>query len=557
MTSFSPTPEQQAIFSTFATSTADVIIDAKAGAGKTSTVIAGLQHLSGTSLLMAFNKAIAEEIKRKVGDDLPFHLKAMVQVSTVHAHGLSALKAGGHKQAQVQGGKLAFLCKDMLRDRRDSDPAHLNARHIRSLTSMAKNSGFGLTACDGREQFPAFNSRGSWHQLIEHFNLDTELEGDYSADDLVDDALELLQLSNRKLGMIDFDDMVYLPLLLSLPLRLYDNVLIDEAQDINATRRELAFRSRKPGGRLIAVGDPHQAIYGFTGASVDSLDRIRQRSTNSVTLPLSICWRCADAILVEARKIVPGIQTAPSKVGKGTVRKMAFRQEALPAAGHQREPLPAQDFLAAPAPGDAILCRLNKPNVAVALGLLRRGTPAKIEGRDLGNKLLDHVKRADDLYAHHPLVEQIDGLEHYREQEAMRLANKKREAAAELLKDEVDAAILLIERCLETVGPKAGFNDLDALVKSLFGDDVSSRQVVTLASIHKAKGREWPRVYLLGYHDYQPFWKAEEGWQLEQEYNLMYVAWTRAEEEAIIVLGAQSAINKGLHRLAPLQAQVA
>lgn len=554
---FTPTPEQHAIFSEMSapSTSPHLIIDAKAGAGKTSTLIAGLGKLSGNSLVMAFNKSIAVDIKTKVDADtsLSFIQKAQINVSTVHAHGMAAFnraRSGGGR-AQVQGGKLSFLLRDLQQPLDASDPARRNTRHIAKLASFAKQSGFGLTSV--AEEFPGLADKKAYRSLVEHYDLDLELESGYTVEALIDDAIDLLMLSNRKLGMIDFDDMIYLPLLLNYQLTLYSNVLIDEAQDINATRRELAFRSLKPDGRLIAVGDPHQAIYGFTGASTDSLNDIAKRCSPPPTwLPLSICWRCDDAVLDEARAIVPTIKTAEHKLGKGKVTRYPFRQEPLEASFHKEYPAPGYDFLALPRPGDAILCRLNRPNVATALGLLRRGTPAKIEGRDLGGKLLSHVKRATDLYAHQPLSDTLLDLESYKQQESAKLAARDREAAAALLEDEVDAAILLCERAIEQRS-SAAFVDLEALVQSLFGDDVNSKSCVTLSSVHKAKGREWPRVFILGRGDYMPFWKASEGWQMDQEMNLIYVAITRAESELVYVTGVQSAIDKGLHREPPLK----
>jgi superfamily I DNA/RNA helicase len=554
---FIPTAEQHAIFDHLSNTNDSLIIDAKAGVGKTATLVAAMTAglLSGTTLVMAFNKSIADDIGRRLSS-APLAVRAQVASKTVHSHGLQAFKKAG-RQAQTQGGKLHFLMKDQMSSCKSDDPVQRNARHVVRLVSMAKAAGFGLQACDGKERFAGIRDIQAWTDLIEHFNLDNELEAGMRTESLIEEAIELLETSNRKLGMIDFDDMIYLPLFLDLPIPTYANVLIDEAQDINATRRELAFRSVAGGdtrsgkpGRIVAVGDPNQAIYGFTGASTRSLDQIADRIGNAKVLPLSTCWRCDDAILDEARKIVPTIRTAPAKVGKGSVYSVAFRMEPgeklaanLQTAG--------QDFLAMPRPGDAILCRLNKPNVATALGLLRRGTPAKIEGRDLGKKLLEHLKKANDSYAFEPLSDQLATVEIYREQEVYKLLKKERESAAELLRDEVDALLLLMERMIE-LQPKAMFVQLESATLELFGDDVSSSNVVTLSSVHKAKGREWPRVFLLGRSDYMPFFKAEAEWELEQEDNLIYVAVTRAEKELIYVTGVQSAIDKGLHRLPAL-----
>ena len=81
-------------------------------------------------------------------------------------------------------------------------------------------------------------------------------------------------------------------------------------------------------------------------------------------------------------------------------------------------------------------------------------------------------------------------------------------------------------------------------------DDAHKQRCILLSSVHKAKGLEWPRVYLLGRSDYMPFFKAELDWELEQEHNLIYVAITRAKHELIEVTGVRSALDKGLHRQA-------
>ena len=56
-----------------------------------------------------------------------------------------------------------------------------------------------------------------------------------------------------------------------------------------------------------------------------------------------------------------------------------------------------------------------------------------------------------------------------------------------------------------------------------------------LATYHRSKGREWPRVFLLEHHLRCPSKAARQPWQLEQEGNLAYVAITRAQEDLIYV----------------------
>lgn len=505
----------------------NIILDAKAGSGKTFSLIEALGRLAGDKLFMAYNRSIADEIKLRVSAK-GMLFASTVAVSTVHSHGLKAFNASGLR-AKTLSGKLSFMLDDMTKGRySDTDPIYRNLAKIRNLTSMAKSAGFGLNVA--AESFPSIDSEMDWYDLADHFNIEEDLVGDISLDTVIELSIKLLKASNARTNSIDFDDMIYLPLLLDLKIPKYDAVLLDEAQDINATRRELAFRSMKPDGRIIAVGDPNQAIYGFTGADVASLEKIGTRA-KAVVLPLSVCWRCDAEIIKSAQQQVPEIQARPG-APDGSVLSIDFEKG---------------NFLSLPQPGDAILCRLNKPNVAVCLGLLRRGVRAKIEGRDLGKKLDDHLQRATQLYAHQPLADSLLDLDTYEEGEVGKLvARNKPESTIALLEDEIDATRLIMERAIE-LNQQAGYPEFSTMLDSLFGDDVSGSFVV-LSSVHKSKGREWPRVFILGYDDYMPFPMAKMAWEKGQEQNLIYVAKTRAEKTLVLVNGTKAALDKGIHR---------
>jgi DNA helicase-2/ATP-dependent DNA helicase PcrA len=524
------TDEQKEIISAARDTNDNLVVDAKAGSGKTTTLLEVLAVLRGTSILQAFNRSIADEIRQKTARKFDAFKMADIQIATVHSHGLKAFNKAGMK-AKTLDGKVMFMLRDMLDVSHDrNDDIWRNLGKVTRLVSAAKSSGFGLSS--PFEDFPRIEDRFSWLDLAEHHNLEEDLAGETDIEEVVDLAMKMLKMSNARTNSIDFDDMIYLPLLLNLPLPQYNNVLIDEAQDINATRRELAFRTIKPGGRIIAVGDPNQAIYGFTGADVESLANIRRRA-KAVTFPLSICWRCDASIIESAQQQVPDIYSRPG-APDGQVLSIDFEQD---------------DFLSLPKAGDAILCRVNKPNVAACLGLLRRGVRAKIEGRDIGKRLEHHVQKANPLYASQTLEDTLLELETYKEIEIGKLvAKNKAESTIAILEDEIDAAALIVERVIESLQScrSANWTDFTLLLGELFGDKVTG--CVVLSSVHKAKGREWPRVFILGYEDWMPHKMAKKPWEKEQEQNLIYVAKTRAEHALIFVNGAQSAIDRGLHR---------
>lgn len=520
------TQQQQAIISAARDTDDSLLVEARAGSGKTFTLLQLLEHLRGNTCLMAFNKSIAKELETRTVN-LPFETRMSLTIGTVHSLGLRAYQKGEGIRPRINGGKVAFIHKDLCQQRKSlADLFRPIGYTIQQIVSGAKNNGFGVQAAN--EQFPDASDDNSWMALMEHHNWDLELAANKIAPEVViDHCRRLLELSNLKRNSLDFDDMIYLPLLFNHKLPTYNNVLIDEAQDISATRRELAFRSMADSGRMIAVGDEFQAIYGFTGADASSLPNIAKRA-QATKLALTTCWRCDGDIINEAQRLVPDISARPDApaglvdhIDASTVETALLAQ--IPVEKIQQ--LQAANLI--PAPGDAILCRLNRPNVSMALALLRAGIRARIEGRDLGKRLLSYVKQSNPRYAFISLAELAVDLETWGSEQSELLASKQRLSAAALLDDEVAAASLLIERAMQLGGNS--YTALESLVTDLFDDDIPPTGVVTLSSVHKAKGREWPHVFLLGRADYMPFFRAEQDWELQQEKNLIYVAVTRAE----------------------------
>jgi ATP-dependent exoDNAse (exonuclease V) beta subunit len=79
----------------------------------------------------------------------------------------------------------------------------------------------------------------------------------------------------------------------------------------------LIKKSLRASGRLIAVGDKKQAIYGFRAADVKSLDLIRS-DFDCVELPLSISYRCPTKVIELAKEFSPDIE-ASSTAAEGMI----------------------------------------------------------------------------------------------------------------------------------------------------------------------------------------------------------------------------------------------
>lgn len=484
-----PTAHQVRIFDWVALGKGSAVVTAVAGSGKTTTIIMALQHIppGASALLLAFNTAIAQELQRRV--------PKMVQAKTFHSVGARTLYQRLGKGVELDSNKVRMLCQQTM-SKEDYDVYH---PAVRRLVGLAKAEGIGVLVPNQAE---------AWQRLVDRHQIYSD---GGEEDELLKWSREMLDASNeaaRTRKLIDFDDQLYLPLLYQLTFPTFDWVFVDEAQDTNPVRRAFIWGCLAPGGRLVAVGDPKQAIYGFTGASPDAMDQLRQEF-HCVELPLTVSFRCPQSVVRLAKQIVPYMEADPG-APEGEVLRWEDSED-------------QNQIIEALTPADVILCRNTLPLVTTAYAILGRGVGCTIAGRDIGQGL---INLAEQMKAHDiPTLERR--LAFYRERESLKLMAKFQEEKAEALRDRVDSLLCIIEHLPETRRTVAALREY---IKGMFDE---REGVLTLSTVHKAKGREWPTVLIIR-HDLMPASWARQEWQQVQEQNLMYVAYTRAKARLII-----------------------
>ncbi len=130
------------------------------------------------------------------------------------------------------------------------------------------------------------------------------------------DLVEKLQQVKQRDGYVEFADQVSLALSIvrrhaGVAEQLRDRyrvVLLDEYQDTNVAQTWL-LAELFAGTPVMAVGDPHQSIYGWRGASASNLDDFAARFTSTGGEPvgrfsLSTSWRNGTVILQAANALV-------------------------------------------------------------------------------------------------------------------------------------------------------------------------------------------------------------------------------------------------------------
>jgi DNA helicase II / ATP-dependent DNA helicase PcrA len=501
MSTFIPSQQQADFLNWVSEGSGSCILEAVAGAGKTTTIIEAIERTQGGVLILAYNKKIAEEIKAKLQQrDIDWKT---AEASTVHAAGLR-----GYRKAfpsfKTDGYKVANLIERAAKATSFGNPYRLFAEIIAKLVSLAKQRALGIVG--------SIDDRSAWYEIADHFDVAFDDDRAFSRlAEIIECSIEILKESNEQTSIIDFDDMVYLPVFHKVRFWGYEWIFVDEAQDTNPARRALVRALLAPGGRVVAVGDRHQAIYGFTGADADSLDLIR-KDFAACELPLTTTYRCPKAVVSFAQQWVSHIE-AHEDAPEGIVRQITGDQ------------LLEQNNLTR---GTAILCRNTKPLVKLAFYLIRNRVPCRVEGRDIGVSLIK-------LATKWGRVTTLDELEHaldvYLEREKTKLLAKKEELKAQAVEDRVDTLRVIIDDCRGNGLDRP--DDVVAAIEKLFGDDIAN--LLVLSTGHKAKGREWETVYILDFKKTIPSKYARQQWQLDQEFNLAYVMVTRSQNELILI----------------------
>jgi len=305
--------------------------------------------------------------------------------------------------------------------------------------------------------------------------------------------------------VVDFDDMCWIPVIQHLPCTKYDIIIVDELQDTNATQVELALMSVKDNGTVIGVGDSKQSIYGFRGADVNAIPNLINR-LNAETLPLSITYRNPQSVVDLVNNKFPEIH-------------FEGRKNAPPG---KVQNIPDYSLTELAKVGDMILCRVNAPLVEYCFEFIRQGIKATIRGRDIGKNLISLIEKFEKQTS--VLLDLLYNMSEYRDLETSKMIASNKVSQAIALADKVNTIIALADGCTT-------IQEIKDRIETIFSDDNPG---ILLSSVHKAKGLESKRVFILK-PDLMPHPLAKQEWERDQEKNIEYVAYTRALEELYIV----------------------
>ena len=475
----------------------NLIVRARAGTGKTTTIIEGINRAPESRILLAaFNKRIATELSERITN-------TNAEAKTLHALGYACVRRWWERiNVDTRGNRVKTLVQTVCGDQ----------------TPDAIKRLVGKLMTHGREITPHAKELGDLTELAIEFDCQPDEEWEAAGFDLEyveARALQAMELASktRPRDGIDYADMIFLPVRNHWMTPIYDLVVVDEAQDMTVAQLELARGVCK--GRFCVVGDDRQAIYKFRGADAGSLDRLKTE-LKAGELGLTKTYRCGKTIVGEAQKLVSDFEAGENNPAGSVSSMTAYDADGLAAVADK------ENF---------ILSRTNAPLARVAMALLRARKRVRIQGKDIGAGLKALVKKLMTGRAAHSIPEFLTKLGRWEEREAYRAVKAGHEDKVEFIRDKAETLRVIAEGI---TGPR----ELEARLDSLFSDDANHGSIVC-STVHKAKGLEADRVYVLRdtLYPMPPKGKTVSTARMQEEVNIHYVAVTRAKDALIYVHG--------------------
>lgn len=340
----------------------------------------------------------------------------------------------------------------------------------------------------------------------------------------IDDALEeagrpgsyMVGLSPAVKYWVTFADMEYFTVIRNWPIRYkYMWIIADEAQDMSPLDRALIQKYRyarkdKYLGKVIVIGDPAQAIYMFRGADWNGFYNSKSFwfIGKDSSLTLSVSHRVPKCVARLAEQYKPGYQAADSN--------------AEGEAAH----INLDDLVALVKPGDALISRTKAELIQYWRRLVIAGIPARIKSDDLIEPILAMMEKVTKLEGFR-WSSVNDYVRKHGEIEQMKLEGKPR--TGERIKNLRDQIELL---CYLTDAFPAPSADqwMELIRTKLDPNQQPSGEAVMITTAHSCKGLEFPRVFIITPDKFPLIFDDQTQEELGQEYNLKYVAITRAKE---------------------------
>ena len=522
---------QQKIIDDFKNTKNNMFISARAGAAKTFTLVELTKHTTDYSLFLAFNKSIQQELETRITN---------TRFKTYTFNGLGYLIMMRNMSDLNPSLKITldkFKTQNVVREvlgKHMQEFSKLNFE-IQSLLVNEFSTLFDI----GKAKFIDFNDKKQIMNIINSYKLFEDANCPMPQNTF--DYIKLIDIINmeqfEQQGLISFGDQLYITLkkLFAKEWKvpsylLFQNIFIDESQDVNKCQQLLVLFIKRKDARIIAVGDVFQAIYAFNGSDTNAINNmIRMFEMKEYDLPIN--YRCPSSHLDYVNKQYPDIKIKACDTAQiGKILTIA-----------------ENDIVNLAQPGDFILSRKNKDLFEIILNLLQQGKAIYFKDVQFVNKILKKINSLSSK------VNTLKGLLDKLLEEQNKNENKLQEkiqkmmAEGQFVENEIDkysysndvidlfdCAILLLHHYIDDKNiTNKSINNFSEHVSTML-NTTNKKNSIVCTSIHQAKGLEANNVFVL--HMAKPFYElADSAEQKKQERNLSYIALTRAKQNLYLV----------------------
>ena len=543
---FKPSTYQQDILDFFLNNPqSNMLVNALAGSGKSTTACMLSEHSKTSDLYIAFNASVVEEFKKKIKNP-------KTKVMTMHSLAYSIMLYNVEQESKDSGEKpkgfgsqrsKRTVSLDNFKPHKilDEEITKRYGRYIEFAKRVFLKDNYVNLYNLCRLTLTDMSSNKDVSRLInDHVLFLYYGDEGYSAPDIseITSTLKILDTKSRQQfetqGVIDFTDMLWITFNKlkydnwEVPYwALYTNIYCDEVQDFSNIQLNFLKFIKRTKGRYVFIGDFHQAIYNFAGANAQAFNQIPKMFAPVETFDLPICYRCAKSHLSRVNReygipILP-CDNAPMGFVK-TIDKNKISEYAKA--------------------GDMVISRKNKWIAEVVLDLARNGTPIFIEDKEMVEAIKRQIlsSKCTSVGTLEKFLQKVisnynkklfeivsknarEGRHEEEHLEAVAEANSKIDNTSFLL--EILKGYLENHASSDSVSKFSNF--IDKLLNT-----TPSPNCVRLCSIHKAKGLEATNVFVLNEAKINyDFRNSKE--QNIQEKNLSYIATTRAKEGLYLV----------------------
>tara|TARA_R110000796_G_scaffold118353_2_gene231944 strand:- start:3034 stop:4527 length:1494 start_codon:yes stop_codon:yes gene_type:complete len=482
---FEASQKQEDIFQEWRNTDNNLLINAVAGSGKTTTLLKLVEYCEYKTLFLAFNKSVQEEIQAKLD------ARGLVQGKslTLHGLGLSAVRSF-YSKIKVNKNKNFDILKKI----------QLNFKDTFKKYTWKERVKIGYSLMDMNDISRLFLTKDLKEIKKNLISMDKFLFEFEDLEELWEAFVEIREsMYSKRTLELDFVDMIYIPVIknLHIPIDPY-YLMVDESQDLNLCQHTLIDNLINQGdiNKWIAVGDRNQSIYGFSGSYSSSFDLFLEKD-NVKEFPLDICYRCPKAVIDSANQVYPVMEySSPAEGIVGIeVDVSLIKNKSM------------------------VICRNSSPLIDLYFKLLGQNKECYIKGEEILQSIVRFLTPYKSVLVGTAKIEMSKKLMTL----SLDMSSKGKMELYRFKENHANFTKLSTHLCVSS----NSISDLIYKLKSLF---VSKKDAIMLCTIHKSKGLESDVVYILN-ENLIPSKFAKSPEQLRQEENLRYVARTRAKKE--------------------------